>query len=477
MADRLTDDLPAPAQQDDLAAEVERLRTERDALKSQLEGERRKTSRRGSARKALAGLLAVLTCLAIVLGTTAVWAHRTVLNTDQWVKTVGPLGADPAVHDALQIRITNQIFTVLPAQELIAEALPDRSRFLAVPLTNAIKGFVSDQVGNLLASPQFAQAWTEANRVVHSQVVAVLRGDSEVVQTRNGQVVLNLLPVINQALSRVEQLASDLIGKNVNLPTITNGEVPEAARAKLSKALGVTLPADFGEIVVFQSDRLESAQDAVRLFDRLVVVLVVLALVLLVATFWLSRTRRRTLLQVTIGVMVGLVVVRRLTMRGEQDLLSMVKVPVNRSAVQVVTDQVLAGFFSLTRLLILIGLVIVLLALVTGPYRWAVALRRRVAELWRALVETGGRGRDAAREGTAVAWIRDHVAVLQLGGAIAGVLVLLIVDLSWAAFLIVLALLALYELALWRLGRDGPGGPDGPGGRTGPEEPAISPAP
>jgi CheY-like chemotaxis protein len=468
MADSRADDLPTLASEDELAAEAERLRAERDALKAELERARSQKSRRGSLRRALVGLLAVLTVLSIVLGTAAVWAHQTLLNTDRWVKTVGPLGADPAVTAALQVQISNQVFAILPAQELIAEALPERSRFLAGPLTNAIKGFVNDQVGNLLASPQFQQAWVEANRVVHTQVVAVLRGDTAVVQTRNGQVVLNLLPVINQALSRLEQLASDLIGKDVNLPTITNGEVPEAARAKLSSALGVQLPADFGEIVVFQSDRLQSAQDAVRLFDRLVVAIVVLALVLLVATFWLSRSRRRTLLQVTIGVMLGLVVLRRLTMRGEQELVDMAKVDVNRGAVQAVTDQVLAGFFSLTRLLILVGLAIVLLALVTGPYRWAVALRRRVVELWRALVEVGGRGREAGRESPALAWIREHVALLQLGGAIVAVLVLLVVDLSWAAFLIVLALLALYELALWRLEPPSGGEPDDPAVDSGP---------
>ena len=121
---------------------------------------------------------------------------------------------------------------------------------------------------------------------------------------------------------------------------------------------------------------------------------------------------------------------------------------------------VTGGFFSLTRLLILVGLAIVLLALVTGPYGWAVALRRRVVELWRALVEVGGRGREAGRESPAVAWISEHVALLQLGGAIVAVLVLLVVDLSWVAFLIVLALLALYELVLWRLAPPSDGEPD-----------------
>jgi hypothetical protein len=448
-----------------LVAEIDRLRVERDALEARVERTQRTAARRGSVRRVLVGLLAALTCVAVVLATTAVWAHQTVLNTDRWVATVAPLGQDPAVTNALTARISDQVFTIIPAQQLVAEALPERSRFLAAPLTNAVKGFVTDQVHNLLTSPQFEEAWIEANRIVHTRVVAVLRGDSEVVQTRDGQVVLNLLPVVNQALSQVEQFASDLIGRDVNLPEITNGEVPEAARAKLQQALGVQLPPDFGEIVVFSSGRLAAAQDAVRFADRLMVLLVLLALVLLVATFWLSRSRRRTLLQVTVGAMFGFVIVRRLAMRGQQDIVGMVQVDVNRAAVQAVTDRVLSGFFALTGLLIVIGLVLVALALVTGPYRWAVALRRRTAELWRALITAGDRGSDATMASPAGAWIRDHTALLQLGGAIVGVLVLLVADLSWAGFLIILTVLALYELALWRLTRGRGDGPDtGPAG-------------
>ena len=43
-------------------------------------------------------------------------------------------------------------------------------------------------------------------------------------------------------------LASDLTGKPVTLPAITSADPPQQARTKLSKALGVTLPANFGQI-------------------------------------------------------------------------------------------------------------------------------------------------------------------------------------------------------------------------------------
>ena len=71
-----------------------------------------------------------------------------------------------------------------------------------------------------------------------------------------GYIVLNTVPVINQALGQVSGLASNLTGKNVKLPTITSAEVPQAAVDKLSKALGVKLPSNFGQVTLVRSKNL-----------------------------------------------------------------------------------------------------------------------------------------------------------------------------------------------------------------------------
>jgi len=54
----------------------------------------------------------------------------------------------------------------------------------------------------------------------------------------------------------VSGLASDLAGKPVTLPTITSADPPQQAVAKLSAALGVTLPANFGQITLVRSSDL-----------------------------------------------------------------------------------------------------------------------------------------------------------------------------------------------------------------------------
>jgi hypothetical protein len=95
---------------------------------------------------------------------------------------------------------------------------------------------------------------------------------------------------------------------------------------------------------------------------------------------------------------------------------------------------------------------------VTGRYPWAVALRRWVGDLGRGIGATVG-GKPLPDTGR-VRWAREHRDALMLAGGVLAFVLLLWVDLSWLAFVIVGVLLALYELALWRLAPAG--GPEGP---------------
>ena len=87
---------------------------------------------------------------------------------------------------------------------------------------------------------------------------------------------------------------------------------------------------------------------------------------------------------------------------------------------------------------------ILVVAMVTGPYRWAVALRSFVARAWHWV--TGPLSGE--RRAQSVAWASSHAGVLQLGGAVVAGILFLIVSVSWLSFLIVGGLLAAYEIAL-----------------------------
>lgn len=431
--------------------EVDQLRAERDALKTQVEAFRQRRQRRGVVRRVAVVVLVVLACVSLTGATVALWTNRTLLTTDGWVETVGPLGSDPAVTRALQPRITEAVFTAIPAQELIAGALPEDRAFLAVPLASAVRSFVDDRVGTFLASDAFANLWIDANRTAHDRALAVLRGDSEVVQVQGDTVTLDLLPVVNQVLAQLSTQASGLVGTDVTLPTISGGELPDVARQRLSDALGVELPETIGQIPVYNADQLIVAQQALRAFDQILWLLLIATPLLVAAAVWLSRNRRATVLQLSLGSVFLLVAVRRVTLRFEEAVVALPPRPEGRAAAQAVTDQLRDGLFDTTGAVIVVGLVIVVLALITGPYGWAVSLRRSVAGLGRAAWQAGGHMATGAGD---VGWIADHRQALQVAGALVVIAVLLLVDVSWAWFLVILALLVVWELVLWRLGSD-----------------------
>ena len=79
------------------------------------------------------------------------------------------------------------------------------------------------------------------------------------------------------------------------------------------------------------------------------------------------------------------------------------------------------------------------------------ALRRRTASLARALAAAVGGAATRRPDEATVAWVVDHREVLQLGGIVAGIVVLLLVDLSWLWILLLALVIAGYELAVVRI--------------------------
>jgi multisubunit Na+/H+ antiporter MnhC subunit len=407
--------------------------------------ERIKKPRRRRIRRSVVGLLVALSCLLVLLSTTEVWAHRTLLNTPTFVGTVAPVFKNPAVTSAVAARATDELFTELNVQARLKAALPPKASIAAAPVANATKSFVTGQLATVLASRQFQAIWTQALTSMHQLLVAVLRGQhTAAVSTSGGYIVLNTVPLINQALGKVSGLASGLTGKPVTLPTITSADPPQQAVTKLSKALGVTLPSNFGQITLVKSSDLAEVQKGVKAFDRLTLVLPLVTIALIALSLWLSVNRRRTLLQLAVGVSLLMIVERRVVLHEQGALASDAH---NPQVAQSVLGDLLHGYFVLTAWVLGVALVVLVIAVLCGPYRWAVAFRSRVTRTWRSIA--GASSGD--RRGQVVTWMASHAAGLQLAGAVAAGILLLIVPVSWVSFLIIGVLLAAYEIYLQRI--------------------------
>jgi hypothetical protein len=160
------------------------------------------------------------------------------------------------------------------------------------------------------ASDAFARIWEGLMRVVHTQVVKVLRGDTNLAQVEDGQIVVNLFPVIDVVLEKVNSLDLVIAGNPIVVPDITNPEDPTASRDELSGALGRELKPTFGVIPIAPSAKLEAAQRYVTIFDALTIVLWVITGLLALLTLALARRRLRMVALLGIGGLVALLIAR-----------------------------------------------------------------------------------------------------------------------------------------------------------------------
>src|SRR4051812_39473133 len=100
----------------------------------------------GTGRRITVGALVLLFAVLLPLTVIVTWVHRTVLNTDQYVKTTQSIATDPAVTAALSREITDELYTALNPQAVVASALPPRAAFLAGPIANGARGYVENAV-------------------------------------------------------------------------------------------------------------------------------------------------------------------------------------------------------------------------------------------------------------------------------------------------------------------------------------------
>lgn len=449
------------SESEDLAGELARVRAERDAARAELDELRVRPPSRHMVRRIVAVVLLVVSCLTFLTGGIGIWASRSLLDTDVWVDHVGPLIDDPDVQSAISAEITSETMKLVDPKALFQEVLPERGQVLAIPLSSAVEGFVGDQVDKVVTGDRFARIWVRVNERAHSTAVAVLRGESDAVQTNGDTVTLSLVPAINEVLARISKASPELFGRTVNIPDVQIDEIPASAIDKINQAFGTDLPDDFGQITIYDGGQLKEVQDAIALFDQIVWVSVVLFIASTIGAMAVSVNRRRTLVQLAAVDVLLLILMRRAAITAQDQLLELVRVDSNLPAVSAASDAILQGLFDGTRILLWLFMIVIVLTWLTGPGDRAVAFRSRTASLATGMASTAHeRGTDPAT----AAWVVANRDALRITGMVVGVALLWWLSLSWFWVFVLLVLVAAYEVFLTRLVEG-----NAPGG----DEPAV----
>lgn len=296
-------------------------------------------------------LLVTVGCVAFGAYVVVHWAERQVFNTDNWVALVSPLPKQPVVSDALGNYVSQQVFSAVPVQQKITDALPPAAGFLAAPLSSQLQSITTHTAQKLVASDAFQTIWTGANRVAMNRLLATARGQPTPLQARVNE-------KFNVDVGDISGKLRDALG--------SAGTAIPALQPAAHKAVAVT--ADLHA-------RPRRVQQAVKTTDFLAAVLPLLVAASLLWALALSRHRRHTALIITVCIAVfmllELIAVRWL----KQEVLSQVHNSGNLGAVAYIYDTVVAWLRHMIYA-VLGGLVILMgLLALSGPANRARQLR------------------------------------------------------------------------------------------------------
>jgi hypothetical protein len=295
-------------------------------------------------------VLIVLAALIALVSALNIWVKRQALSTDNWTESSSQLLENDEIRNAISVYMVNQLYQNVDVGKALQERLPPATKALGPPLAAALEPALVRTADAILGRPRVQQLWENANRRAHRLFIAVLDGKHGILETTDGNVVLNLRPLIDQLV----------------------------AETGLGERVQQRLPPDAGQIVVMKGNQLETARNAVKVVRVMSYFLSFLVLALIAAAIWIARGRRRTILMaagisiLVVGLLV--LVVRRLAGAYLVDALTS-----NPDTKDPVTATWAIGTDLLRNVginAVIYGLLAIFAAWIAGPSRPAVALRR-----------------------------------------------------------------------------------------------------
>jgi hypothetical protein len=407
--------------------------------------------RRFSWRTPVAVVLIVFGCVFAPLSVVAVWTANQVSDTDRFVANMEPLIHEPAIQRALTEKISTEITSRLNVQALADQVSADLTKLglsqvatllhgASGSLASGVDGFIHSQVAKIVASPQVARLWPQLNRAVHDELVKALSGrGGNKVSVRNGQVVVNLGPIIDEVKSQLSAQGFTLVNQ---IPQINP------------------------TVALFSAKYLVKAQSGYRLLNTLKIVLPILTVVLLGAGIWVARKHRRALIGAGLGFAASMLVLGAgLAVFRSVYLSSVPSSVLPPDAAAVLYDDLVRFIREGLRLLLVVGLIIAIAAFFTGPSAAAVSTRRAFSSALGAVRASGERA--GLQTGSAGRWVYTHRRGLQVTAvAIAGLVFAFWGQPTWQVALII-AIVLLVVLGLIELIARSPAEPQAGGQHSG----------
>jgi len=381
----------------------------------------------------------VLFVIVAVVSLVVAWARATVLDSDRFASTIEQTIAEPEVTRALSEVVTERVLAVADVDGYIGANLPEELAPLAQVLRGAARALAVELVDQVVSSPAARSGLVEASRATHRGFITLLEGGDPppAVSVEGDEIAINLLPLITESIERLQ--ARGLLG-DLNVPRLNWGDDPTEQRVLLARAIDRDLPEDFGQVVVYRSERVQAASQMVQngramlsLAQRGAWVIYASAVILAVATVVLARRRLMAFGAVALGSAAALLVARTVVAGLVEEVPGLVTNPGAVTAVATSLGDLSRGLIKLLDVVAVITFGLAVFAL-------GAAWRRR----------SGG------EVGPIRALVDERPEFVGLGGFALAILLLSVAGVGWVSILAATALVAGATVVLARSRRAQP---------------------
>jgi hypothetical protein len=307
-------------------------------------------------RRGLIGprVLVVVASVLLVFSILSTWIRAQIIDTNGWTQTSVALLQNEKVREVVASEISERVLSAVNLQNLATEKLPKELAPLAPAISTAAAQLVPKAVERALALPQVEELWGRANKLTHARVIELLNGGGHTLSTQGGVVSINLEALL------------DRIG----------------SRLGVGSEIGKKLPANHRTVVLMRSNQLRAAQDGVKGLRDLSFILPLLVVLMYLGALALAAgERRRILIEIGVGIIVGALFALVLRRWVESYVVnSVVQNEGVRPAMREVLAIATAGWRSRALWLLITGVIVIFAGWLAGPMRWAVKLRELVAD-------------------------------------------------------------------------------------------------
>lgn len=295
--------------------------------------------------------LIVLAAIVMLLASLTLWVRRQALSTENWTATSSELLQDDEVRHALSVYLVDQAFSTIDAAGQIREELPEPLQPLATRLAASLRAGAINVADEVLSRPAVQRTWRQANRLAHGTLIGVI--DEKGGSGPESNVVINLGPLV--------------------------------ADVQLQLGLDTEARSDLGRLVLIPEGKVEQVRTYVKILRGATLFLWFAVVALFAAAIWLARGWRLRAVAISgwaiVGVGLALLIIRRFAGNAIVDSLA------GGTQAEASAADTWAIATTLLRdsaqAILAFGALIVAATWIAGGSRWAVALRARLAPIFR----------------------------------------------------------------------------------------------